>query len=297
MTPHALHLRALAERVVKPYLDHPDARAALLTGSTAEGDSDEWSDIDLSVYYERLPDAAFRREARRRNGDAPLRWTIGGEEQGGLAEAYLVDGIEIQIGQTTIELWERQLDEVLVRHETQTPLMKALDGTRIGIALYGADWIGRWKARVADYPDGLAEKLVRDNLGIFAAWGIREHLARRDAALWTRQLLLEAAQQLLGILAGVNRAYYTTFQFKRTRRFAAALVHAPANLAARLETLVVAPLGAGLDELPRLVAETLAIVEERMPSVDVSALKMRLEWRQSPWNLPHQGTAGDGVHL
>ncbi|WP_228052291.1 hypothetical protein [Nodosilinea sp. LEGE 07298] len=44
--------------------------------------------------------------------------------------------------------------------------MKGMSGTLNGIPLYGEPLIQQWKARIADYPNGLAQKMVEHYLGL-----------------------------------------------------------------------------------------------------------------------------------
>lgn len=55
MTEASRSLIALAKQNAAAYVAQTDPRAILLTGSAAEGLSDRFSDLDLIVYYERLP--------------------------------------------------------------------------------------------------------------------------------------------------------------------------------------------------------------------------------------------------
>ena len=94
-----------------------------------------------------------------------------------------------------------------------------------------------------------------------------ERLARSDALLWHYQARVEALQNLLGVLAGLNHRYYSTFQFKRMRRFIASLQHVPTALADRVERVLTAePILAG-EELESLVRDTVALVETHMPEI------------------------------
>ena len=103
----------------------------------------------------------------------------------------------------------------------------------------------------------------------------------RESSLWERMLSRE------NLLAALNRVYFSTFEFKRTRTFLARLELAPRELADRLELLFVADEPTATDELERLVAETRELVARRFPDLDLS-----LEWggrptppgtRQAPW--------------
>jgi hypothetical protein len=49
-TPESDFLLALGKRILQPYTALPTARAAMITGSAAEGVSDHYSDLDMTVY-------------------------------------------------------------------------------------------------------------------------------------------------------------------------------------------------------------------------------------------------------
>lgn len=162
-------------------------------------------------------------------------------------------------------------------------MQKALSGTLECIPLYGEPDILRWKARAAAYPDALAHAMVAHYLKFFPVWGLLERFAPRDATIWLHQARVEIAQNLLGVLAGLNRRYYTTFQFKRMRRFIATLPIAPPDLTDRIEGLFQADINTAAGLLEALVQETVALVETHMPDIDTSAVRRRLGWRQQPW--------------
>ena len=98
-------------------------------------------------------------------------------------------------------------------------------------------YIERWKAKIRDYPDGLARAMVERRLQFFPVWYVQDALDARDATLWHFQIRTETAYNLLGILAGLNRLYFTTFQFKKMRRFVDEMPIKPERLADRLEEL------------------------------------------------------------
>jgi hypothetical protein len=285
-SPASVYLRALARRITRPYAALPETRAILLTGSSALGISDQFSDLDLTVYYDTLPDEARLVAIRQQNGSPERRWELGDRQEGGFAEAYLVEGIECQIGHVTVEAWERDMGQVLEQLDVASPRLKALDGVRYGVALDGPQLIEVWKARIAQYPDALAEAMVRHFLAFFPIWYLEERFVPANAALWRQQLLVEIAQQILGVLAGLNRRYYSTFQFKRMHSFAAQLTLAPPRLAERIDGLFGLGPRRAIGELEALAAETIALVEREMPQVDTSRVRARLGQRQQPWHLP-----------
>jgi predicted nucleotidyltransferase len=277
------YLRRMARQVAAPYAAHPQCRAIILTGSAAEGLSDNYSDLDIILYYDELPSEDELRAARERAGGGERSWLVEDREAGALMEAYPVRGVECQCAHSTVAQWERELAEILEHHVVDTPLHKALDGMLHAIPLHGEPLIRQWQAHAAAFPPELAEAMVRHYLKFFPLWSIQDRLASRDAALWIAQGLNEAAYNILGVLAGLNRRYFTTFQFKRMRRFVGDLAIAPERLSERLEQLVLGDQRQAGEALAALVAETAGLVERHMPQVDTQALRRRLGQRAAPW--------------
>nr|PZN28976.1 MAG: hypothetical protein DIU80_09940 [Chloroflexota bacterium] len=273
----------MARQLAAVYASHPRLRAIVLAGSAAEGLSDFYSDLDLILYYDELPAEDELRAMRERSGGGERSWLIDDVAGGALLEAYPVRGVECQCGHITVARWERDMAEVLERHTVETPLHKALDGMLHAMPLHGDELVRGWQARVAAYPPKLAEAMVRHYLSFFPLWSLQERLGARDAALWIIQGLTEAAYNILGVLAGLNRRYYTTFQFKRMRRFVAGLAVAPERLAERLERIVLVEQAAAGPELAALGGETLALVERHMPQVDTAQVRRQLARRAEPW--------------
>jgi len=284
MTDRNQYLLELAKHTAKAYIANPKTKAVMVTGSVAEELCDEYSDCEMFFYYDELPSEAELALARQQNqGSEPL-WTVGNFQDGVFGESYLVNGVEFQLGHETIAKWEKEISTILEEFDL-SPMMKAMSGTLIGIPLYGESLIQQWKAQIANYPDGLAQRMVEHYLKFFAIWGMQEKLARRDTTLWYYQILVESAQNILGVLSGLNRLYYTTFQFKRMSRFITQMEIKPKNLNDRLESLFYHAAPVAVNELEALVREVVELVEIHMPQVHTSSVKQKLEWRQQPWKL------------
>lgn len=284
MTPASHYLLDLARLVADAYRPLPTARAGMVTGSAAKGLSDYYSDLDMTMYYEgELPDEALLQSIRQGLGGSTRKWLIGDPAEGGFAEAFDLNGIEVQIGHTTIAAWEKEMGEVLERHNPDTPLHKALEGTLHCRPLFGESYLAAWQEKIRAYPDRLAEAMVKKHLAFFPVWGLEPHFRTRDATIWLHQLLVEATHNLMGVLAGLNRLYFTTFQFKRMGYFVDQMAIKPADLPARIELIFAADLHSAVTTLEDLVAETVALVDFHMPAVDTAAARRRQGWRQKPW--------------
>ncbi len=125
--------------------------------------------------------------------------------------------------------------------------------------------------------------MVTENIAIFPIWGIEDHLKNRDCYVWYTEMLVDAIHKILRILSALNRCYFSSFQFRRMRMFVEQLEIVPDNLCTRIEDLFQAEGNFRLSELRELVRDTVSITESHMPSVDVSDIKEKLDWKQKPW--------------
>ena len=283
-TPQSEYLLRLGRKILAPYARLPNARAAMITGSSAEGVSDHYSDLDMTVYYDgELPSEETLAAIREGHGAPERAWLLGERADGNIAEAYELDGVQAQIGHATIVAWENDIAEVLERWNADTPLHKAMSGTLECVAVHGEDYIERWKARIRAYPEGLARAMVEKRLQIFPVWYVQDALDARDATLWHFQIRIETAYALIGILAGLNRLYFTTFQFKKMTGFFDQMRIKPERFDERVEALFRQTPAEAAASLEVLVREVLALVEREMPEVDIARLQRRVGGRRPRW--------------
>lgn len=279
------YLRSVVASIVRPYQALSQTKAILSIGSTSYGVADRYSDIDLALYYDDLPSSEQLESAMRENGCDALNWVIGDRAAGYLIESYLVNGIECQFAHSTLAAWSKNMDLVLVDFDVESPMQKALSGVPAGVPLYGDEIIAEFKTRVADYPAGLARKMVEKHLSVQHLWAFNERLKVRDGLLWKQQALVEGAQNILGVLAGLNRLYFSTFQFKRMSAFIDEMKVKPERLGVRIESLF-SNTEASAETLKALFEETADLVEAFMPEVDTSGARALLARTERQWSLP-----------
>ncbi|MEY2830976.1 MAG: hypothetical protein RLZZ574_234 [Cyanobacteriota bacterium] len=277
------YLLTLAKKSIQAYIAHPQAKAAMITGSTAQGQADTYSDVEMFIYYDQLPSKKELQLARQQNlGSEPIL-TFDDRSEGHFGEFYFIDGVEFQIGNLTIAFWEQEMAVVLKELNVTSPLQKALSGMLECIPVYGEKLIKEWQRQISDYPDVLAIAMVEHYLNFFPIWSVQERLAVRDTTLFQHQIRLEAGQNLLGVLAGLNRLYYSTFQFKRMKQFIAQMTIAPENLYMRLESIYHQEPLTAANQLKELIAETVDLVELHLPEIDTAKVKRSLERQQHIW--------------
>jgi hypothetical protein len=283
----SLLLRALAVRIAALAVEHTRPRAILLTGSVARGDADAFSDVDLILYYDRLPDEAAREAIRAALGGGDLR-ELGATETG-VVEQYVVEGTHCQLAHVRIAGWEHELGQAVAGEESELPLGKMVSGLFEGEALHGGELVDGWRTH-AVFSDALRRTLVERSWSFFPLWYFERSFPPRDTPIFMREELVKATYALLEVLAAVNGVWFSRFQLKRTRKATEKLAIGPPRLYERLLVLVSGPLDEAVLELEALVGETRDLVAEHVPDAEI-ALTAPLGARQEPRirALPAQG--------
>jgi hypothetical protein len=279
--PHADHLDpesrlrvVIAQRVADAHRGIDDASLlSFVSGSTVGNLADARSDVDMSVVFTALPDEAVLRNACRRAG-GDWFWSSGNTTDG-LVVAFRVDGIEVQIGYNSHATLTTDLEDLLVRHNPDTPNHKLAEGVLKALPLAGAERLAAWQRRLAAFPPVLGRAMVEHGLKAPLSWRGAAQLLHRDAALWCRDIQVDACYRLLLVLCGLNHRYFTRFQVKRLHGLEAKLPIAPPALADRIEALLGAPPRDAFDALHRLEAEVLDRVAAHLPDVNLEAARKR----------------------
>jgi predicted nucleotidyltransferase len=279
------HLRALARRIADVVIDEADPRAILLVGSAARGEADLYSDLDLIVYCDELPPVERVDAVLERLGGAQ-RELIYPRTDDDHGESFQLGGVECQVAFTRVSAAERELERALGTEELESPLNKVVEGIQQGLPLRGEELIAEWRVRVADYPDSLRRATIVHHWRFFPLWYTARRLAVRDTYIWRRQVLVNAALDLLAVLGALNRLYVAPrFELKRLRKLTAQMTLAPPDLADRLERLFELESEEAALELERLVGQTQALVEAELPDLELPPLRRPLGARHQPFDL------------
>jgi hypothetical protein len=248
---------------------------ALLSGSVVEDIADAHSDVDMSVVFDSLPPEPELRAACEAAGGLPWSWQTGALADGSLVVAFRLDGIEVQIGYCDRATLQREVDQVLVAHDPDTPLHKLAEGLLKAEPLLDEQTLRSLQERLAVFPPELGRAMAAHFIARVTPWRAISQLMYRDAVLLCRELQVEACHKLLGALAGLNGRYFTTFQFKRMARFIAKLEQAPQDFGRRIEALLKADAALAFAELHALEGEVLELVAQRWPDLDLAAVRER----------------------
>lgn len=263
----------LARELSKYYTSRDGVRMVVLGGSPPKGLSDEYSDLDVIVYWDEVDrewlDADPLAELDRKR----IFFTRMGESDVYL-ESHYFGTLKADFGHVTMAGWKEMVDDVLVNHNTEPPAQGPLGGFLASLPLSGEALFEEWRARVADYPEPLAPKMVRTNLRLFVrgyllhqAFGREELLAYYDG---TARML----KALLNILCGLNRTYAFTEEPRWIEYYLSRMSLRPERAWERMKLALSG--GSDADEtLEGLLEDVLSLVERKMPEVDVDRIRRR----------------------
>jgi predicted nucleotidyltransferase len=242
-------LRALAERFVRALPD--DFDEALLTGSVSRGEADELSDLEMLLVARDTP---------------PRLSTLGIEmwqedffENGTVAwYTALVEGEVLEMAGWTHARVESRIEGILSGEIIDHARFRFAEALVHGIPLRSAGAIGRWQARLAEYPEALVEAIVHtaSEEWLEHPLGVRAHL-RPGGRLALAAMLTNDLENVLRIVFALNRVWEPSW--KRLPQLVAPLASEPERLAARIDEAVAET---SLRKTRELVLDTLLLAPD-----------------------------------
>jgi hypothetical protein len=284
-TPETRVRRALAERIARAYTA-VGADAVLLGGSTARGEADRYSDIELGVFWSRAPTDEQRAEAiTLADGDLHRLWPFDHRSRAWFDDWFVgrrngveKSGIAVEPVHMTVDDAQGMVADVVERFDPALEKQVLLAALCDGISLAGAERLAIWRERAVAYPDELARAVIARHARIDNFWRLAM-FRERGNALRVAETITDVVQRILHALLAVNRVYW--YGFKSLESLERRLTIAPRNLSAGIraayESRDAEPLLADLAE------ETYDLVEEHVPNADVDRLRAVLRYRRALW--------------
>jgi hypothetical protein len=260
--------------------------AVLLGGSSARGHADRYSDIELFVVWTEPPSDADRAAAiSGADGDLVMLYPA---EDGVWSDAWKVGrrdgapftGIEVDMSHYLVETVESIAHDVVEGCDPDPLKQLIVGGILHSIPLHGSALVERWQQRVAHYPDGLRLAVVRAHVQIEGLWRLDAYAAR-DNPVAGYQVLTAAHEELLHVLLGLNRTYYSGF--KSLEAVVRDFRIAPQNLLERMRACYPMDGGRSKALVTALVEETYDLVEEQLPEIDVDRMREILRYDRPLW--------------
>jgi hypothetical protein len=277
-SPNAIERRrAIGARAARPYADNPAVAAVLLAGSVARGLADEFSDIELDVYWRRPPTDAERIAAVEGVGWERVYAEVDEHEW---ADGYRIDGVKLDISGFLTSTIDDYLSAALQRADTEPELQVRITALLHGQSFHGAPLIGEWRDRCSTYPTSLAVAMVAKGMALRPQERLEMLVARDDVLLLHRDLV-DNLQGLLDALFGLNRVF-TPHPFHKWLAWEATLLpHKPVDLVRRIRWLLGAPPSEAVNEMVALAEETFDLVAAHLPAFQIAPVRGAFAFRRT----------------
>lgn len=218
-------LLALAQRFVQALPD--DIDEALLTGSVSRGEADELSDVEMLLVARDTPPLLSALGIEMWQEDFFENGTVGWY-------TALVEGEVLEMAGWTHGRVEGRIEGILSGEMIEHARFRFAEAVVHGVPLRSAGAIGRWQARLAEYPEALVEEVVH---AASEEWlehplGVRAHL-RAGGRLPLAAMLAADLENVLRIVFALNRVWEPSW--KRLPQIVAPLAVKPERLAERID--------------------------------------------------------------
>lgn len=267
----------IGKRVAAEYAKNPKLGALVVAGSVGRGWADEWSDIELDLFWNEPPTDEDRKSVIEAvHGEIVYYFPLEGDEW---SDAYYVDGLKFEISSFLAATIEQFIEDVVERFDDDLEKQLRMAALRNSIPLHGKALIERWRAKNAAYPDGLAEKIIRDNVDS-GGWDSVEFAFDRGDLLMAYDLMCKVQKQVLVVLLALNRTYMGHPRGKWLAHFADAMQYKPERLAERMLFALRDGSSDGVHDMDGVINETFALVEQQFPQIDLTEIKRTVNFRR-----------------
>lgn len=282
--------RRLAQETAKIYRENPHVDVIILGGSTARNIADQYSDIEIGVFWHQAPTDKERQALAEKTGGDILRLYPYDEVEhvwsddlmlGRKTKADANSGVLIEIVHYTSAYMEATLDEVLERYNPDEVKQNLVAAIVDGVPLKTSKTLESWNAQVANYPYGLALAVVKRHAQIDHFWRWRMWLERGPNLMMFNKAMVQVEEKILHILLGLNREYY--FGFKWVDEVINRMAIKPENFAQRIKEVHRLPPDESAERVIQLVDETYDLIEKQMPEVDVNWLRNTFHYERPAW--------------
>jgi hypothetical protein len=272
--PHAKWRIDFARQLAKRLVSFKGIKAIVIAGSVARDYADEYSDIEIPIFWDALPDDATR-HAIVSSLNAEFLYAYHGPTH---EDQLLIAGVQVDLWDVSTTHQEEILENVLHKYHFDLGTLNALDTIRSCIPLFGHEIVQQWKLRAQVYPDEVANSIIQEHLAAFSI-GELFVLAKRSnpTAFYSRLSFLQ--QEAFLVLLALNRTYFPTFKW--LYHTLASLPVKPEAIDRRFRKTYEVPFLEAIEDTKSILEETVHLVERQFPQIDTALVYRRLSYMRA----------------
>jgi hypothetical protein len=257
--------------LAKHLVTFEEIKAIVIAGSVARDYADEYSDIEIPIFWDPLPSDATRNKIVSAL-NAEFLYTYDGPAH---EDQLLIDGVQVDLWDVSTAHQEEILDAVLHKHRFDLGTLNALDTIRSCIPLYGHEIVRKWKLRAQEYPDELAEKIIQEHIASFSIGELFTSAQRNNpTAFYSRLSFLQ--QEAFLVLLVLNRRYFPAFKW--IYRVLESIQIKPEEIEHRFRKAYKAPYMEAIADTKSMLEETVHLVERQFPKMEMALVYRRLSY-------------------
>lgn len=269
----------LAKQICEKVKIIKGVKAIVIGGSVARGYADEYSDLEIPIFWDKLPNENTRKLiVKELNAEYFYPYNYEANE-----DNVIVNGFRIDLWHLTVEDEEDAIKGALVDLRTDFGYSNAMDTIRTCIPLLGEEIVYSWKDRAKDYPKELAIKNIKESLQSIDSTQAELYIQRQNSTL-IYEHIANLQKNIFLILLALNKLYFPTFKwmYKSLETFKIK----PENIEQRFRDIFTYPPKEAYENTLFIIMETLDIINEVYPELNASVVLSKLQSARIPHDNP-----------
>jgi len=258
----------IAKDITGKLVINENIKAIFISGSVGRNIADEYSDLEIYFIWNGPTDSGMRSEIFK-NLDYKILVNEEDEESGEWTMSIIVDQIKVDIYRWEVKLINTLEKSVLHNYNTSTINQLTISSILDGRVLFGEDFANELKQKFSIYPKELALKCLKEN-SFFESWSLRYALLAREDGVALLNLINETVLQILRLLFAVNKVYLRSHNFKWLDYQLNLIKIKPDNLKEKLMFITSNINKEGIEELDKIVKESLQLAQKTFLEIDLS---------------------------
>lgn len=246
-------------------------RAIAAGGSVARGYADAYSDLELLLFWDALPDDDAR-HALIETLQADFLYEYNGPSQ---EDQLLIQNFQVDLWHLTLAKEEAVIQAVLQDFSTDLSDSNFMDTLRSCIPLHGEAILKDWKQRAQEYPADLAVRNITMNVSSFEMNRLAISALRDNPHMFYSDIV-RLQQAVFMILLALNGEYFPTYKW--IFRSLAVMPIKPQRVGQRFQQMFACLYDEAITDMRQIMRETLDLVEQYFPGIDTSAARRRLAY-------------------
>lgn len=263
----------LARELAGHYSSRNGVRMIVLGGSSSRGTADAFSDLDIIVYWDEI-DVDWLEAVPLGELNGERKWVSRMGDVDVYIESYYFGTLKVDFGHITMDLWRQEVEGVLEKFDTDPGAQQSLAGFLGSVALHGEELVEEWKERVSDYPDGLADRMLRENRRFYVPGYLVNQALNRGDIISYYDGLTRMLKNLLGLLAGLNRVYMSVDEPRWGEYYLEQMDIKPVDTWARMKAVLTAEGPEAVAVLDGLIADVIELIAQHRPDIDLTRTRL-----------------------